>query len=93
MARLADAVRTPPLVAQRSARRARAGEAPTDAGLLDSGVDRTRVGVLFGAGTGDLLRNEYLFTYLGAGIDRAKPTEIFHHFSNIPVDIVARRST
>jgi 3-oxoacyl-[acyl-carrier-protein] synthase II len=69
-----------------------AGEALADAGLLDSAVDRTRVGVLLGAGTGDLLRNEdYLFTYLGEGIDRTRPTEIFHHFSNIPVDIVASK--
>lgn len=69
-----------------------ADEALRDAGLLASGIDRTRVGVLLGAGTGDLLRNEgYLFTYLGDGIDRARPTEIFHHFSNISVDIVASR--
>jgi 3-oxoacyl-[acyl-carrier-protein] synthase II len=81
-----------------------ADEALRDAGLWESagpmdpggrlveGLDRTRVGVSLGAGTGDLLRNEgYLFTYLGEGIDRARPTEIFHHFSNIPVDIVASR--
>src|SRR6188768_2857987 len=40
-----------------------ATEALEDSGLLDSGIDRTRVGVLLGAGTGDLMRNEsYYFT-------------------------------
>lgn len=69
-----------------------ADEALTDSGVMDSAIDRARVGVLFGAGTGDLLRNEeYLFSYLGDGIDHTKPTSIFHHFSNIPVDIVASK--
>src|SRR5207247_11154758 len=35
-----------------------AAEAVADAGLLDSPVDRARVGVFLGAGTADLLRNE-----------------------------------
>jgi 3-oxoacyl-(acyl-carrier-protein) synthase len=33
-------------------------EAIADAGLLDGTIDLRRVGVFFGAGTGDLLRNE-----------------------------------
>ena len=67
-----------------------AEEALEDAGLLDSGIDRTRVGVLLGAGTGDLMRNEsYYFTMRREGIDRARPTWIHHHFSSTPVDVVA----
>lgn len=67
-----------------------AGEALEDAGLLDSGVDRTRVGVLLGAGTGDLVRNEsYYFAMRRDGIDRARPTWIHSHFSSTPVDVVA----
>lgn len=67
-----------------------AGEALEDAGLLDSGVDRTRVGVLLGAGTGDLVRNEsYYFAMRRDGIDRARPTWIHSHVSSTPVDVVA----
>lgn len=67
-----------------------AEEAVEDAGLLDSGIDRARVGVLLGAGTGDLVRNEsYYFTMRRAGIDRARPTWIHNHFSSTPVDVVA----
>jgi 3-oxoacyl-[acyl-carrier-protein] synthase II len=67
-----------------------AAEALDDAGLLGAEVDRDRVGVLLGAGTGDLLRNEdYYFTLLAAGIDRARPTQIYHHFANTPVDVIA----
>lgn len=67
-----------------------AEEAIEDAGLLDSGIDRTRVGVLLGAGTGDLVRNEsYYFTMRREGMDRARPTWIHNHFSSTPVDIVA----
>ena len=52
-------------------------EALDDAGLLDSGIERHRIGVSLGAGTGDLLRNEdYYFTMLSAGIDRARPSGI-----------------
>jgi 3-oxoacyl-[acyl-carrier-protein] synthase II len=67
-----------------------AEEALEDAGLLDSGIDRTRVGVLLGAGTGDLVRNEsYYFTMRRQGMDRARPTWIHNHFSSTPVDVVA----
>src|SRR5687768_15670605 len=37
---------------------AAATEALADAGLLDGALDRRRVGVLLGAGTADLFRNE-----------------------------------
>jgi 3-oxoacyl-[acyl-carrier-protein] synthase II len=67
-----------------------AGEALEDAGLLDASLDRSRVGVLLGAGTGDLLRNEeYYFALLTEGIARTRPTWIHHHFSNAPVDVLA----
>lgn len=67
-----------------------ATEAVADAGLLESGVDRRRVGVLLGAGTGDLVRNEaYYFTMRSQGIARARPTWIHNHFSSTPVDVVA----
>jgi len=67
-------------------------EALEDAGLTTSGIDPTRVGVLFGAGTGDLLRNEdYYFTMLDRGIDRARPTRIHNHFTSTPTDVVATR--
>jgi 3-oxoacyl-[acyl-carrier-protein] synthase II len=65
-------------------------EALDESGLLESGVERERVGVLLGAGTGDLLRNEgYFFRLITDGPNHAKPTQIYHHFSNTPVDVVA----
>lgn len=67
-----------------------ATEAEQDAGLLDSAVDRRRVGVMLGAGTGDLVRNEsYYFTMRRDGIDRARPSWIHNHFASTPVDVVA----
>lgn len=67
-----------------------ADEALADAGLLDSGIARRRVGVLLGAGTGDLVRNEsYYFTMRADGIERARPTWIHNHFSSTPVDVIA----
>lgn len=67
-----------------------ADEALADAGLLDSGIERRRVGVLLGAGTGDLVRNEsYYFTMRADGIERARPTWIHNHFSSTPVDVIA----
>jgi 3-oxoacyl-[acyl-carrier-protein] synthase II len=68
-----------------------AREALEDAGLLESGVDRRRVGVLLGAGTGDLVRNEsYYVTMRAEGIDRARPSWIHGHFASTPVDVIAR---
>jgi 3-oxoacyl-[acyl-carrier-protein] synthase II len=68
-----------------------ADEAVADAGLLgDASIDRRRVGVLLGAGTGDLVRNEsYYFTMRAQGIEHARPTWIHNHFSSTPVDVVA----
>lgn len=69
-----------------------ASEAVTDAGLLDTALDPTRVGVLLGAGTADLLRNEeYYFTMLRRGIERARPSKAWNHFSSTPVDVIAAR--
>ena len=67
-----------------------AEEAVADAGLLDGTADKTRIGVLLGAGTGDLVRNEsYYFTMRREGIGRAQPTWIHNHFASTPVDVVA----
>ena len=64
-------------------------EALDDSGLLDAGVPPPRIGVVLGAGTGDLLRNEaYYFVFLQRGIDRARPTWIHNHFSSTPADVV-----
>ena len=69
-----------------------ADEAVQDSGLLDSGIDLTRVGVMLGAGTADLIRNEeYFFTTLTGGIDRARPSQAWNHFSSTPVDVIAHR--
>ena len=68
---------------------AAASDALADSGILDA-VDKTRVGVMLGAGTADLLRNErFLFTYLERGIERARPSDVWHHFPNTPVDVIA----
>ena len=69
-----------------------ADEAVADAGLLDSRLDMTRVGVFFGAGTADLIRNEdYYRTWITEGIERARPSAAWNHFSNTPVDVIADR--
>jgi 3-oxoacyl-[acyl-carrier-protein] synthase II len=65
-------------------------EALADSGVLDSGVGRERIGVSFGSGTADLLRNEEWFAEAQAiGIRRAAPGRIFHHFPSAPGDVVA----
>jgi 3-oxoacyl-[acyl-carrier-protein] synthase II len=69
-----------------------ANEALEDSGLLDSSIDRTRVGLFFGSGTGDMLRNErYFADVLTRGIDRARPSQAFNHFTSTPADAVAER--
>ena len=69
-----------------------ATEALDDAGLGEGVIDPERIGVLLGAGTGDLLRNEdYYFTLLDRGIDHARPTRIHNHFTSSPTDVVATR--
>jgi 3-oxoacyl-[acyl-carrier-protein] synthase II len=71
---------------------AAAQEAIEDAGLLTDGIDRSTVGVLLGAGTADLLRNErYQETTLMRGIRFARPSDAWNHFSSTPVDIIASR--
>jgi 3-oxoacyl-[acyl-carrier-protein] synthase II len=68
---------------------AAAREAVADARLTDA-VDPTRVGVLLGAGTSDLLRNEeYYRTAITRGIEHGRPSDAWNHFANTPVDIIA----
>jgi 3-oxoacyl-[acyl-carrier-protein] synthase II len=67
-----------------------AGEAVRDAGLADTPMDPSRIGVFLGAGTGDLLRNEtYYRTWITAGLDRARPSDAWNHFLSTPVDAIA----
>ena len=67
-----------------------AAEAFDDSGVLTQGVDRKRVGVMLGAGTADLLRNErFVFTALDHGVGCGRPSDVWNHFSNTPVDIIA----
>ena len=69
-----------------------AEEALEDSGLLENRIDRSRVGVFFGSGTGDMVRNEeYFADLLTRGIKRAKPSQVFNHFTSTPVDVVAER--
>ena len=66
-------------------------EAVEDSGFT-ARVDPTRVGVLLGAGTSDLLRNEeYFHTAMTRGIAKARPSDAWNHFSSTPVDIIASR--
>jgi 3-oxoacyl-[acyl-carrier-protein] synthase II len=67
-----------------------ASEALADSGLLDSALDRSRVGVFFGAGTADLLRNEDFYRdWITKGLRRARPSDAWNHFPSTPVDVVA----
>ena len=69
---------------------AAAAEAFDDSGVLAHGVDRTRVGVMLGAGTADLLRNErFLFRALDHGMERGRRSDVWNHFPNTPVDVIA----
>ena len=69
-----------------------AAEALQDSGMLDQGVDRSRIGVFLGAGTADLLRNErYYRTWITNGLDRARPSDAWNHFLSTPVDAIAER--
>jgi 3-oxoacyl-[acyl-carrier-protein] synthase II len=69
-----------------------AGEAIADAGLEPSGIDPTRIGVIFGAGTSDLFRNEtYLADLRARGVERARPSAVVNFFSNTSVDVVGAR--
>jgi 3-oxoacyl-[acyl-carrier-protein] synthase II len=69
-----------------------AAEAITDSGFVDGPVDKGRVAVFLGAGTADLLRNERFYqTWLSAGIDRTRPSDVWNHFSSTAVDAIAGR--
>jgi 3-oxoacyl-[acyl-carrier-protein] synthase II len=65
-------------------------EAVEDSGFASRAFDPTRVGVLLGACTADLLRTErYLETMVKRGIAHARPSDVWNHFPNTPVDIIA----
>jgi 3-oxoacyl-[acyl-carrier-protein] synthase II len=69
-----------------------AAEALADAGVLDAGVDRSRVGVFLGAGTADLLRNEDFYrTWITAGLPRTRRSDVWNHFPSTPLDVIARQ--
>jgi len=86
-----------PLERRRNGRGDRMGlraavEAIADAGLDAASLDGTRVGVFLGSGTGDLLRNEAFYrTWLTSGIDRARRSDVWNHFTSTPVDAIATR--
>ena len=70
-----------------------AGEALEDAGLSNGSLNPERTGVVFGAGTSDLLRNEDYYAEMRAkGVARAAPSRIVNFFSNTPVDVVGTLS-
>jgi 3-oxoacyl-[acyl-carrier-protein] synthase II len=65
-------------------------EALEDSGVMESGVEPHRIGVMFGSGTADLLRNEAWFEEAERlSIRRAAPGNIFFHFPCAPGDVVA----
>ena len=65
-------------------------EALADAGALDTAAPRNRLGVIFGSGTADMLRNEEWFADMRRhGLRRASPSKVFDHFPNTPSDVVA----
>ena len=69
---------------------AAATEAFADSGVLEHGIDRRRVGVMLGAGTADLLRNErFVFTAIDRGVERGRWSDLWNHFPNTPVDVIA----
>ena len=71
---------------------AAATEALADAGLLEDTLDRSRVGVVLGAGTADLFRNETFYsTWMTSGIARARKSDVWNHFSSTPADAIAHR--
>ena len=86
-----------PLERRRRSRSDRIGvraavEALADARVLDSPVDRSRVGVFFGAGTADLLRNEDFYrTWITAGLHRTRRSDAWNHFPSTPVDVIAHQ--
>ena len=68
-----------------------ADEALADSGVLD-GAERARIGVLLGAGTADLIRNErYHRTLLHGEPRRPRPSDAWNHFASTVVDLIAER--
>jgi 3-oxoacyl-[acyl-carrier-protein] synthase II len=68
-----------------------ADEAIADSGVLE-GADRTRLGVLLGAGTADLIRNErYHRALVQGGGPRPRPSDAWNHFASTLVDVIAER--
>jgi 3-oxoacyl-[acyl-carrier-protein] synthase II len=86
-----------PLQRRRRSRSDRLGaraacEALADSGLLDTAVDRSRIGVFLGAGTADLLRNEEFYrTWITKGLSRTRRSDLWNHFPNTPVDVIAEQ--
>jgi 3-oxoacyl-[acyl-carrier-protein] synthase II len=67
-------------------------EALADAGLDGTFPNPERVGVLFGAGTSDLFRNEeYLAEARAKSVARARPSNVVNFFSSTSADIVSSR--
>lgn len=67
-------------------------EALADARLLEAGPDPSSIGIVFGVGTGDLLRIEqYYADVVALGVRRARPSRVFNYFGDTPADTVARR--
>jgi len=67
-------------------------EALDDAGLLETGVNLESVGMMLGAGTNDLLRNEaYYADQLAVGLRHARVSKVIDYFNDQPIDVVARR--
>ncbi|MEP6916819.1 MAG: beta-ketoacyl-[acyl-carrier-protein] synthase family protein, partial [Acidobacteriota bacterium] len=65
-------------------------EAVADSGLTSDAFDPTRIGVLLGACTADLLRTEqYLETMISRDIRQARPSHVWNHFPSTPVDLIA----
>lgn len=68
-----------------------ADEALADSGLL-GGADRSRIGVLLGAGTADLIRNERYHRALVRGEGRRpRPSDAWNHFASTLADLIAER--
>jgi 3-oxoacyl-[acyl-carrier-protein] synthase II len=65
-------------------------EALEDSGVPAIAANPQRMGVMFGSGTADLLRNEqWFFDAERDGIRRARPRNIYGHYPDAPCDLVA----
>jgi len=69
-----------------------AQEALADAGMPHAGIAPDRIGVVLGAGTADLIRNEeYYASVLERGLDRARPSRVFNHFPSTSADAIGAK--